>query len=138
MKTVKSHIKVLSTLSLAASDTREDTLTSVVLNTLYEKGSLKQENFCKEVENIYKFTPYKDEIDSLLQHLSDKNSIEKNDGEYSLTSEEKTKLDQLEIKLRDQEKARYQNFKSFITDELQSVIEPSKIKLLWTVFIEFL
>jgi hypothetical protein len=42
---MKSHVKVLSTLSLAASDTREDTLTSVILNTLYEKKPLKQDDY---------------------------------------------------------------------------------------------
>ena len=138
MKNEKGHIKILSTLSLAASDTREDTLTSVILNTLYENGELSKEEVCQEVEKLYEFAPYKDEIYEILNKLGLNKSIEYEEGKYSLSFEQKTKLDELEIQLRDRDKARYQNFKNFVSEEIGSNLESSAIQLLWQVFVEFL
>ncbi len=134
----KDYLKVLSTLSLAASDAREDTLTSIILNTLYERGALNKLEICTEIEKIYGFAPYTDEIFYLLRKLSEKNSIEDKDDKFHLNSEQKKRLDDLDIILRDQEKARFQNFKNFITEELKAKIDLSRIKLLWEVFKEFL
>lgn len=138
MKNEKGHIKILSTLSLAASDTREDTLSSVILNTLYENGTLSKSDVGAEVERIYGFAPYKDEIHILLDKLKSSKLIEFDDGKYSLSSEQKSRLDDLEIQLRDRDKARYQNFKNFIADELDSSVGSSSVQLLWQVFVEFL
>ena len=138
MKNEKGHIKILSTLSLAASDTREDTLTSVILNTLYERGSLNKDDICVEVEKIYEFAPYKDEIYIMLDKLESSKSIENDEGKYSLSSEQRSRLDDLEIQLRDRDKSRYQNFKNFVSDELDSNIDSSNVQFIWQVFVEFL
>ena len=43
MKTTKEHIKVFETLILAASDTREDTLVSIIINTLFQVDKIEKE-----------------------------------------------------------------------------------------------
>lgn len=45
MKDLKNHLKILSALSVAASDTRRDTFISVVIRTLNEINSCE----CKEL-----------------------------------------------------------------------------------------
>ena len=139
MKNTKEHIKILSALSLAASDTREDTLASIVINTLYQKEAVKIEELNTAIHELYGFEPYKDEINQLIKNLIENRKIEKNQNkEYSLPEDEKLKFQKSDLALRDKEKARFQNFKNFITDNLGANIEVPKIKLIWATFVEYI
>ena len=56
MKSTKGYIKILETLSLAASDTREDTLTSIIISTLFELQEVKKDEIIFSINNINRFT----------------------------------------------------------------------------------
>jgi len=139
MRNSKEHIKILSTLSLAASDTREDTLISIIINSFFQKGEISKENICSSIKEIYDFEPYKDEVLTVFENLVEENRIVlKQDKNYVLSNDEINQFLEADIILKDKEKARFQNFKNFITDNLNQNIETTKIKFLWTTFVEYL
>lgn len=137
MRNDKEHIKILSTLSLAASDTRKDTLTSILCSSLFqnpvERGKLHE-----QIVRQFDFEPYESELSGILSELIDDGKIEDKSGILSLTEEQKLTLLKLETELQDKEKQRFQNFKNFIFDELEENLETNQIKLLWATFVEYL
>jgi len=138
MKTTKEHIKILSTLSLAASDTREDTLKSVVISTLLEVGEIKEDEISDWIEEAFGFKPYSEELAELIEQLVNKGEIDRSATNLvKLNEEARIKFSAVELNLKDKEKARFQNFSSFINGQLNS-IGLSKQKLLWATFIEYL
>ena len=138
MKELKNHTKVLSTLSLAASDTREDTLESIISNTLYEKGKIKLHLLESCIKEIYEFEPYRTEIDSLVTKMVQSGKLSSDNEYVELHSSEKERLDLLEIQIKDNDKERFQNFKHFILEELKETISIAEIKILWSYFSEYL
>lgn len=76
MNTSKEHIKVLSTLSLAASDTREDTLDSVIISTLYDVNEVEHNDLLKWIEENFNFEPYAEEIDESVKRLTKTGKLE--------------------------------------------------------------
>jgi hypothetical protein len=137
MKT-KQSVKVLSTLSLAASDTREETLKSVVISTVFEKEPISQNLINVEIRNSFGFDPYPTELAAVLKGMLASESIVLVNGFISLSDEEKYRIVLLEGDIKKQEKERFEGFKNFITDELEIPLEIAKIKLLYSVFIEYL
>lgn len=138
MKKPKQSFQVLSTLALAASEAREDTLQSVILNTIYEKQHVKRSELIPNIKSIYLFEPYKPEVELLLEKLIKDDLIVLKSEDLSLSETEKNKLSALEIEIRDGDSKRFLNFKNFITDTLEKNIEINKIKLLYSVFVEYL
>jgi hypothetical protein len=138
MITKKEHVKILTILSLAASDTREDTIRSIVINTLFELGAIKRSEVCNQITELYEFEPYQDEILSIFDVLLDEGKIVKTTDLFELSSVQRAAFVNAEVLLRDKEHARFQNFKNFITDDLMVVLETSQIKMLWAAFVEYL
>jgi len=138
MKTTKEHIKVFETLILAASDTREDTLVSIIINTLFQGDKIEKENIIKVIGEHYGFEPYKDEIFHLINNLISEGKIDFDSNVYSLSDEEKNRLQKLDREIRDKDEQRFQNFKNFIRDNIDSSIDVSTVKLLWGTFVEYL
>ena len=138
MKNIKKHVKILSALSIAASDTRKDTFISVVIRTLYEVGSCEKKELSEYIKEQFGFEPYKSELDETVKVLKEEGKVFFTKSGISLSEKEKSDIDSQDIKIKDKEKARFQNFKSFIVDELEADIEMSKIKILWGSFLEYL
>jgi len=138
MSPEKEHIKVLSILSLAASDTRIDTLKSVVLSTLKVSGRISESEISAWIEELFGFKPYKGEISQIINELVDDGEIEKSKDKFiNITSDTILKIGNAETKLKDRDKQRFDNFSSFIIEEFGD-IGIVKTKLLWATFIEFL
>lgn len=136
---MKTHIKVLTALSLAASDTREDTLTSIIISTVFENDVVNEKILLKSIENMFGFEPFADEVNELKSNLITKNRIIKNtNGDLTLSDSELKGNQILDLKIKDREKARFENFKNFITDTLNSQIDINKIKSLWVAFVQYL
>ena len=138
MKTTKEHIKVFETLILAASDTREDTLVSIIINTLFQVDKIEKESISKVIEDYYGFEPYKDELFQIINKLVSEGKIDLKNDIYSLSDEEKDRLQKLDREIRDKDEQRFQNFKNFIKDNINASIETSTIKLIWGTFVEYL
>lgn len=138
MKKPKQSIQVLSTLALAASDAREDTMKSVILNTLYEKTEINRSDLIQEIKSIYHFEPHKPEVDLLFNQLEKDGIVVADKGKVSLSKSEFAALQTLEIEIKDAEAKRFNNFKNFVTDILEKNLEVGKIKLLYSAFIEYL
>jgi len=138
MKNTKNHIKVLTTLSIAASETREDTLISIIIRTLFVKGEIAQKELLKKIQEEFNFEPYEVEINPLVEKLIDNNKITVSKGKITLSSEEIESVKKQEITLNDEDKVRFQNFKNFIIDTLEEDLDIKKIKFLWSVFLEYL
>ncbi|MGO4905806.1 hypothetical protein [Flavobacterium sp. W20_MBD1_R3] len=134
----KKSIKILSALSLASSDTREETLRTIIINTLFEKNGILQNNIEAEIKDSFGFEPYSSELSEILTTMIETNLIKLEDGILLLSDEERYRVSLLDAEIKDKEKIRFQNFKNFITDELEIVIEISKIKFLYSVFVEYL
>lgn len=134
----KKSIKILSALSLASSDTREETLRTIIINTLFEKNEILKDNFESEIKDSFGFEPYSSELSEILIAMVESNILKNVDGKISLSEEERLRVTLLDSEIKDNEKIRFQNFKNFIVDELEINIEISKIKLLYSVFVEYL
>ncbi len=135
---MEKHIKVLSALSIADSDAREDTLKSVILKTIHTAKSVRCEKLSEEIYNQFNFTPYQSELESLLTKLIEDKIVSKTAGNLSLSLVEKQKILKLESSLNDKEKLRFQNFKNFIKDQLEYDIPINKIKILWGTFLSYI
>jgi hypothetical protein len=138
MTSTKEHIKVLSTLSLAASDTREDTLTSILINTVFQAEKIKRADLIAGIQELYGFEPYKDEVIQLFEKLVDDDRITKDSNEeFALSESEVKRFQEADLLLKDKEKSRFNNFKSFL-DEIDANVETSQAKLIWATFVEYL
>lgn len=138
MTNTKDHIKILSALSLAASDTREDTITSIIINTIFQNELIKRVDLAKSIQELYGFEPYKDEVNQIFETLIIDNRVEKGTtDEYKLSTEEIGKFQEADLQLKDKEKSRFQNFRNFIND-IDSEVETAQVKLLWATFVEYL
>lgn len=100
---------------------------------------MKKDKIYSCIQELYGFEPYQDELNELIKKLIEKGGIELNsNNEYSLPDAEKVKFQESDLRLKDKEKARFQNFKNFITDNLCSKIENAQIILIWATFFEYL
>jgi len=139
MDRMKDHIKILSTLSLASSDTREDTLASVIIRTIeYSKSGLKKELLSKKIRENFEFEPYKSELENILKKLIKDDQVTSKDGILTLSTEKAKIVYSNDLSLTDNDKKRFQNFKAFIQDDLESKIDVADIKLLWQHFLNYL
>lgn len=134
----KKSIKILSALSLASSDAREETLKTIIINTLYEKNEVLRDVLEVEIKDSFGFEPYSSELTEILNTLYDSNVIKIADGKIVLSDDERLRVTLLDAEIKDKEKIRFQNFKNFVIDELEINIEISKIKILYSVFVEYL
>lgn len=132
------RIKVLSTLSLAATDAREDTLASVIVSTLNEIGKIEKGLLTSLIEDNFGFKPYLEEVNVLLKKLDKEGKIEFRDGQLNLTENERAEIKSLEIEARDKDKARFNNFKDFIENEGFESLDGQQIRKLWAAFLEYL
>ena len=138
MKDLKNHIKILSALSAAASDTRRDTFISVVIRTLNEITSCERKELAEYINEQFGFEPYQPELNEVVHFLLNERRIVEKKNILSLSTEEKEIIDAQDVEARDKEKSRYQNFKNFIKDDLDTDLKGDKVKLLWDTFLEYL
>lgn len=130
---MKNVNKILETLSLSASDTREDTIKSIIRTTLLESNiPIDLSELKDNIDIVYEISLYDTEFNPILKTLyEDGEIIISSKSLYSLAEEEKTKLIELEAKRRSSEVIRFQNFKNFINEKSKTKIAEPDIKLLW-------
>ncbi len=91
MNDIKNHIKILSALSVAASDTRRDTFISVVIRTLNEITSCERKELTEYINEQFGFKPYEPELDEIVNFLLKERKIDEKHNLLSLSAEEKKK-----------------------------------------------
>lgn len=139
MNNIKEHIKILSTLSLAASNTRADTLSSIIIKTLdLSSGALLKTEIGEAIQKQFQFKPYKTELDNNIEKLVNDGQLLNKDGFISLSEEKANLIKATDTALNDADKKRFQNFKSFIQDDLERDIPISDIKIIWHHFLDYL
>src|SRR5688572_25200265 len=90
--------KIIRALSLAASDTREETLKSIVLNALFENNKpINKSELIDSIDIMYDLQPYDAELEDILRRLEDNEKISCQAGKYSLLESEKIKHKELEL-----------------------------------------
>lgn len=138
MNDLNNHIKILTALSVAASDTRRDTFISVVIRTLNEITFCERKELLGYINEQFGFEPYQPELDEVVGFLLKERRIVEEKKMLSLSAEEKKTIDAQDIEARDKEKSRYQNFKNFIKDDLGHDLTGDQVTLLWNTFLEYL
>ncbi|MBW4969036.1 hypothetical protein KZY98_01095 [Croceibacter atlanticus] len=139
MSTIQNHVKILSTLSLASSDTREDTLASIIVKTIeLSEKNVKKESLGDLIHEQFEFVPYKTELESITNKLLDEGHIQIKDDLLLLSETKAAEVKSNDLTLTDSDKKRFQNFKSFIQDDLESDIDTADIKLIWQHFLNYL
>ena len=130
---MKNVNKIWTTLSLSASDTREDTIKSIIRTTLKESKDPVSLNELKDnIDIVYEITLYDIEFNSIIKNLLENGEIIIDSKSlYLLSDEEKLKLIEVEAKIRSNEVIRFQNFKAFINDKSKTIITETDIYLLW-------
>lgn len=135
---MKNVNKILHTLSIAASDTREDTINSIIVTTLFEnKKSLDQKELNDSINIIYEIQLYENELVNALHALKENDTIKATAERYELTKKEEARLVGLESDIQKKEAIRFQNFQNFLS-EVDGTCGEGEIKLLWETFREFL
>ncbi len=136
---MKNVNKILTTLSLSASDTREDTIKSIIRTTLLESKNPITLNALKEnIDIIYDIELYEFEFNSILGRLIEDNEVLIEKDLYSLSPDERSKLIDIEAKLKSSEVLRLQNFKNFIDEKSQTKLGDADIRLLWNTLKDYL
>ena len=130
---MKNIDKILTTLSLSASDTREDTIKSIIRTTLLESNvPIELKELKENIDIIYEISLYDIEFNSIIKTLhDDAEIIITGKSLYSLADDEKKKLFEIEEKIRTTEVIRFHNFKNFIDENSLAKIPDTDIKLLW-------
>ncbi len=130
---MKNINRILTTLSLAASDTREDTIKSIVRTTLKETiTQISLEELIENIYIIYDIELHHIEFNDILRKLQEDGEIEVNNGShYILSHKEREKLIESEAQLASEEVIRYQNLKNFISERFPDQIGELDCKLLW-------
>ncbi|MEO6520542.1 MAG: hypothetical protein ABIN91_02620 [Mucilaginibacter sp.] len=131
--------KVLSTLSIASSDTREESIKSIIISTLYE--SIHETSYDQMVESIdilYDVQLYELELKEVLKASIDNGAIVQNIKGYKLSAAEKSNFEILDNKIKSEERKRYINFKTFLDDNYDYKIVQDNVKELWEVFRQYL
>jgi len=129
---MKNVNKILTTLSLSASDTREDTIKSIIRTTLLEsKNPITIDELKENIDIVYEISLYEIEFNNILKILIEDGEIILSKSLYSLAEEEKAKLVKIEAEKRSSEVIRFQNFKIFVSERSKHKISDSDIKLLW-------
>lgn len=130
--------KILHTLSYASSDTRDDTIISVLTTALSQVDApITKEELIQAIEISYGVTLYDSELAKNLAKLVEAGVIEKERDKFALSNEEKGKIKSFEAKERSNDTIRYQNFKNFVKENIAN-IEGAKVTRLWHVYIEYL
>jgi hypothetical protein len=136
---MKNVNKILTTLSLSASDTREDTIKSIIKTTLLEsKDPINLKTLKENIDIIYDIELYDVEFNAILKKLNEAEEIHIEKELYSLLQDEKRKLIEIAAKLKSGEVIRFQNFKSFIDGESTIKFGDEEIKLLWNTLKDYL
>jgi predicted nucleic acid-binding protein len=139
MDRIQDHIKILSTLSLASSDTREDTLASVIIRTIeLSENGVQRDHLSDVIKEHFQFEPYKTELETITGKLIEDGQVSIKDGILLLSEEKAVMVKSNDLTLTDSDKKRFQNFKAFIQDDLESKMETADIKLLWQHFLNYL
>lgn len=136
---MKDLHKILTTLNLSSSDTREDTLISIIKTTLFVFE--KAVDYNELVENInlaYEVQLYEIELKELLRKLVAEQLIILEYNKYALSPSEKQILTDLNTTLVFDESKRFENFKTLIEEKFNLQLKHEELKKLWAVFIEYL
>lgn len=105
---------------------------------MLEIGHVSEEEIGVWIQESFGFIPYSEELKELINKLLEDEEIERfGEGEIRLSQDAQLKYGAIETKLKDREKMRFENFSSFILENSED-LPSSKLKLLWSTFIEYL
>ena len=135
---MKDRIKLFNTLSLAASDTREETLKTIIINALYEnEKEISKEELLESIDILFDLDPYLPEFDTILQQLKDMLIVSENAGKLTLSSETKNKIKEQYQHYSLSEIQRYRNFCQFIKSKFTEISD-QHLRQLWDAYLEYL
>lgn len=135
---MKNINKILETLSLSSSDTREDTLKSIAVTTLNNSQiALGYSELLTKVEQDFGLQLYELEFKQILGILFDEGKIVVSDEKYQLDDQQRSSLKTQEFKLRSADTTRYNNFKTFVELKYKN-FSGDDIKTLWQLFREYI
>jgi len=130
---MKNVNKIWTTLSLSASDTREDTIKSIIRTTLKESRVPVTLNELKEnIDIVYDITLYDVEFETIIKSMLETGEVYIDSKlRYDLSDDEKEKLLDIEAKIRSSEAIRSHNFRLFINEKARKKVDDVDITLLW-------
>lgn len=136
---IKNISKIINALTLSASDTREETIKSIILNTLFEcKDPVDQKELKESINIIYDIELYESEEKHILSELKNEQRIILKEGKYCISEEESSRHSQIDIFSKDKAKKRFDNFKTFITENIDSEVTETSVQKLWEAFSHYL
>lgn len=135
---MSDHIKLFNTLSLSSSDTREETLKSVIINALYESDNpISKKDLIDAIDILFDLDPYIPELECTLDNLVNQNIITKLSGQITLTQEARSKLKIKYQEYADLEKKRFNNFTIFLKNYYADITE-TQSRQVWNYYLEYL
>jgi hypothetical protein len=135
---MKNINKILETLSLSASDTREDTLKSILITTLLRcPNEISYAQLIQNVESEFSLQLYEIEFKQILSKLIDENKVHFQNDKYELDAEFKGALKTLEYKLKSDDAVRYNSFTDFVGKKYPN-FSKEELRNLWQLFREYI
>jgi hypothetical protein len=130
--------KILETLTLSASDTREDTLKSIAVSSLLNTSNpIAYDELLGRIEIDFGIQLYELEFKQILGILTDESKIQYKDDKYSLPDSYRAELRTLEYRLRSKDTTRFTNFREFLESKYNK-IDVDDLRLLWQLFREYI
>jgi hypothetical protein len=135
---MSDHIKLFNTLSLSSSDTREETLKSIILNALYEnEKSITRDQLIESIDILFDLEPYQPELIFVLENLIKQNIISEQSNKVFLTPEVRLKLKEQYQEYSGLENDRYNNFKEFLKKTYPELTD-KQCRFVWDSYLEYL
>lgn len=135
---MSDHIKLFNTLSLSSSDTREETLKSVIINSLYESDKpISKNELIVAIDILFDLEPYIPELENVLDNLVNQKLITRLSGQLSLTEDARSKLKIQYQEYTDLEKQRSKNFTKFLKITYPDISD-TQSRHLWNFYLEYL
>lgn len=131
-------INALEALTLSNSETREETLKSLIIGVLEDENKLTQDDILKGIFQSYGFDANKIEIDQNLQDLVNEGRVIIVNGKFTLSEELLKDLADIRIKQKSREKRRKDNFKSNIEKITDFKLEEQEIDELFDGYQKYL
>lgn len=137
---MKNFDKVIHTLSLASSDTRQDTIESIIISSLYEfQKSVSYKELKENINLNYEIDLYEVELKESLTRLSKNGSITDEESNIYLSSDVNDKIHKEDREQLIKDEKVFKNFREFLIGELGlNNIKDVEILRLWSIYKKYL
>ncbi|KAB2918732.1 MAG: hypothetical protein F9K23_00930 [Bacteroidetes bacterium] len=137
---MKDFNKVLHTLNLAASDTREETIKSIIITSLYEfEKPVPYSELIDNINLVFELNLYDAELKRIVQYLEDEGVVVSVKEGLYLSKDVILKIRDEHRQFNTIDDKRFENFSTFLNEKCSNImLTVDDRSQLWKVYLEYL